>query len=105
VKMLKPILTTVEQGVQDGFKAGGKAMLNRSRELSPEDAGELKREGFVVVDDMTLQVGYDSFVARIQHENLDYEHDDGQAKFLEAAADQIDIETYIADGIRARFGG
>lgn len=105
MKMLKPILTTVEQGVQDGFKTGGKAMLARSRELSPEDEGDLKKQGFVVVDDMTLQVGYDSFIARIQHENLEYEHDDGQAKFLETAAAEVDVESYVADSIRARFGG
>ena len=106
MKFHTPILSAVEAAVQDGLRDAAKATLKRARELSPTDTGRSDKSGFVVVDDLTAQVGFTSPISRLQHENLDYQHaDGGQAKFLEAAADEVDVSRIIADGVRRALGG
>ncbi len=95
-----PLLSTVEKAAQDGLREGLKEVLKRSRENSPEDAGDLKKEGRVNIDDLTGQVYYTSLVARLQHENLEYHHDDGGPKFLENALAEVGVEKHIAERIR-----
>jgi len=104
--MHAPILTLVEKAAQDGLKEAGKQTLKRARDLSPTLTGESDKSGFVAVDDLTVQVGFTSLVSRIQHENLDYEHPNGeQPKFLEAAAQQVDVEAIVAAAARQVLGG
>lgn len=105
MKIYTPVLSAVEKATQDGLREGGKAMLKVARELSPTDTGASDKSAFVRVDDLTLQVGFTSLVSRLQHENLDWQHENGQAKFLEAAADQVDIAEYIRDRVRKELGG
>lgn len=100
-----PIRTKLEASIQKGLRTGGRAVLKVSREKSPEDEGNLKKQGRVVVDDLQMQISYDSLVARLNHENLEYEHDDGQAKFLEAAVDEVDIGPILAEQNRKDLGG
>lgn len=104
MKMHTPVASVLEKAAQEGLKKAGRQVLKRARELSPTDTGGADKSGFSLVDDLTLQVGFRSPIARLQHENLDYQHKDGeQAKFLEAAAEQIDIGAIIASEVRASF--
>jgi hypothetical protein len=104
VKIHVPITSVVEKAAQDGLRKGGRQILKRARELSPTDEGGSDKSGFVRVDDLTLQVGFTSHISRMQHENLDYQHENGeQAKFLEAAVEQIDLGPIIAASIRKSF--
>jgi hypothetical protein len=101
--MHTPILTLIEQAAQEGIREAAKATLKRARELSPTDTGASDKTGFVVVDDLTAQVGFTSPISRIQHEDLDNEHPaGGQAKFLEAAAAEVTAQT-IAVGVGKRI--
>ena len=96
MKINLPLLTTVEKAAQDGLREGGRALLKRARELSPTLTGESDKSGFVRVDDLTLQVGFSSLVSLLNHENLDWHHPDGgQAKFLEAALQEVDVIDYV----------
>jgi len=105
MRMLVPVLTELEKATQDGLRDVGKAVLKRARDLSPSLTGESDKSGFVVIDDLTLQVGFKSLVSRLNHENLDWEHPrGGQAKFLETAVDEIDSGPIIAARIRAQLG-
>lgn len=106
MKMEKPILSLVEQAAQDAMRKAGRAVLKRARELSPSDTGESDKSGFVAIDDLTVQVGFTSLVSMLQHENLDWQHPQGgQPKFLEIAADEINIEALALAAIREAFGG
>ena len=106
MKIHTPILSTVERAVQEGMRKAGEATLERARELSPTETGKSDESGFVAVDDLTTQVGFKSFISRIQHENLEYQHPDGgQPKFLETAAAEIDVEQIIARSVREALGG
>lgn len=104
MKIFTPVLSVLEQAIQDGERDAGKALLKRARELSPTDTGASDKSGFVRVDDLTLQVGFTSLVSRLQHENLDWQHETGQAKFLETAADEVAVEDFIRDRVRKAFG-
>lgn len=107
MKINNPILSTVDKAAQAGVRAGVQRIRKRSDELMPKLTGETRESGFTRVDDLTGQVGYSSLVAMLQHENLDYHHDDGQAKFLETAADELmpGVVSDVAARIRKAFGG
>jgi hypothetical protein len=108
VKFYLPVLSAVEQAAQEALKEVAEETLERSNELSPTLTGETDESGFVKVDDLTAQIGYRSFVARLQHEDLDYQHPrGGQAKFLETAADEMrsQIGPRMAAKIRGVLGG
>ncbi|WP_104084246.1 hypothetical protein [Cryobacterium sp. Y11] len=105
MRILVPTVSVIEKAAQDGLREAGRAVLKRARELSPTDEGGSDKSGFVRVDDLTLQVGFRSHISRMQHENLDYQHQPGeQAKFLEAAADEVDTGAIIAARVRAALG-
>jgi hypothetical protein len=92
-----PVLTLIEAAAQDGLREAGKEILARSNELAPHLTGETEDTGFVAVDDLTLQVGYSSLVALLQHESLEYEHPrGGEWKFLESALNEVDVTGIIA---------
>lgn len=103
---LLPILSELEKATREGLRDGGRAILKRARDLSPTDSGESDKSGFVAMDDLTMQVGFRSLVSRLNHENLDWQHPNGgQPKFLETAADEIQIEQFIAARVQKAFGG
>jgi len=105
MRMHVPIATELEKAVQDGLRTAGRQMLKRARELSPTDSGASDKSGFSLVDDLTMQVGFTSHISRLQHEDLEAQHKPGeQAKFLEAAADEIDVGAIIAAKVRSALG-
>lgn len=104
MKMNVPILDMVEKAAVEGLREGGKAVLKRARELSPTDTGESDKSGFVRIDDLTVQIGFTSLVSRLNHENLDWRHTNGQPKFLETAADEVNIGRIVAGKVRDALG-
>lgn len=106
VKMHVPVLTVLEQAAQDGLRVGMRHILKRARELSPTDTGDSDKSGFTRIDDLTGQVGFTSLVSRLQHEDLDATHSNGeQAKFLETAATEVDVAGIIAAKTRDALSG
>lgn len=103
--MYVPILTVFEQAAVDGLKEAADQTLELSNAKAPKDDLDLVNSGKVTVDDLTVQVSYDAVHARFQHENLDYEHaDGGEAKFLETASDEVDVEAIAAASLRKKLG-
>ena len=102
----KPILSLVEKAAQDAMKKTGRELLKRSNELAPADDGDLRKSGKVVVDDLTVTVRYTAPHAVLQHEHLDWSHEDGGgAKFLERASGEIDIAAAVAKAVGQALGG
>ncbi|HWU30196.1 MAG TPA: HK97 gp10 family phage protein [Microbacterium sp.] len=102
---LKPVLSMVEKAAQDAMRKGGRTLLKRSNELAPRDDGDLITSGKVVVDDLSVTVRYTAPHAVFQHEHLDWQHDDGGAKFLERASDDVDLASIVADAVKAALDG
>lgn len=101
-----PILSVVEQAAMKGLTEAGREVLKRARELSPTLSGDSDKSGFVATDDLTVQVGFTSIVSMLQHERTEWQHPGGgQAKFLETAADEVDVERVIAEAVRSALGG
>lgn len=108
MKFYTPILSAIEKAAQDGLREAAERTLERSNELAPELTGESKDSGFIEVDDLTVQIGYTSFVSLLQHEKLEFKHPrGGQAKFLETASEEIAAELgdIMAVSMRAQLGG
>ncbi|MFS0715209.1 hypothetical protein ABC195_15140 [Microbacterium sp. 2P01SA-2] len=106
MKIHVPLLSAAEQGAQAGLRAGMKQMLEVSNGLAPKDDEDLVDSGVVRVDDLTGQVSYDAVHALWQHERLDFIHaDGGRAKYLETAAEMVDVDEFIARGIGEALGG
>ena len=104
MKIHNAILSTVEKAAQESLKAVGRDVLKSAREKSPTDSGESDKSGFVASDDLTVQVGFRSLVSRLNHENLDWRHEDGgEPKFLENAAFEYDVEGKMASEMRRRL--
>lgn len=80
-------------GARKGLLVAAQNTLNVSNKRVPHEEGDLERDGAAsVADDQLLAaVAYGRSettapYAVVQHERMDYEHDDGrQAKFLETA--------------------
>jgi len=81
--------------LRDGMWTAGRFLLREAQKLVPVDTGALKASGKVLVrnnDDnhpeFHVSFGNDDDVhyAAVQHENLEYFHTIGQAKYLEQPA-------------------
>jgi hypothetical protein len=104
----RPVLSLLEKAAQEGLLEAAQTVIDRSNELAPKDTGETEGTSFARVDDLTAQAGYDSFVARLQHEDLDYEHPRGGGpKFLERAAAEVrpKVGDIIAKRVQGALGG
>lgn len=85
-----------------GLKAAQLAMenvLTEAMDEAPKDSGDLRRSKTVSVDQATHKV-YGSFstpYAVIQHENIEYRHEVGKAKYLEDPFNRLkkDNEAFI----------
>lgn len=73
----------LRRGKRPALDAAGHVVLDSSNRLIPEETGEMERTGDVQVDGDTASIFYTHPGAAVQHERLDYHHDNGQAKFLE----------------------
>ena len=98
-----------KQKLRDGMWTAGRFLLRESQKLVPVDTGALKASGKVLVrnnsDDapeyiVTYGNGEVSY-AVYQHENLDYFHETGQAKFLEQPAREY--RKTMIDMVERRF--
>jgi hypothetical protein len=104
----RPVLSLIEKAAQDALLEVAEAVIENSNDRAPRLTGETEGTSFARVDDLTAQAGYDSFVARLQHEDLEYEHPlGGEPKFLEKAAEDVrpHVGSMIEKHIREVLGG
>jgi hypothetical protein len=73
----------VKRYTPEAMKDIGNDLLRRSAKRAPKDMGDLRGSGFAEMDDYTVTVGFTEEYALAQHERLDYQHTDGEAKYLE----------------------
>ena len=104
VKVYDAKLTQIEQAAQAALVDTAKAVLKQARANAPKDDGKLARSGRVEVGFKEVSVAFRTPYAWIQHERLDYQHPHGgQAKYLEAAVDQVGVVADIKSGVQARL--
>lgn len=82
--------------------------LKRANDERRANPGELRESGYSrVLDDNTAEVGFSAFYAGWQHENVDYHHEDGEAKYLEIPllTERDRALQIMADHVRRALGG
>lgn len=90
-----------------GVRSAAQRLLALSQPKVPIDTGRLRSSGRAQGvgmgrDGMAAEVSYDTEYAVYQHEGLDYNHDEGQAKFLEEPlnASRQELLGIIAEEVR-----
>ena len=103
VKQNNAKLTEIEKAARDALQDAAKEVLKVAKQKAPADTKGLRRSGRVLVDDVTVRVVFRSPHAWLQHERLDYKHDEGEAKYLERAVEEVGVEAEIISDVTARL--
>lgn len=99
------VTTAVGIGGMRGVNKGAEYLKSRSVPLAPLDLGNLREAATIIPATPYLAEAalvFDTVYAAIQHERLDYQHDDGQAKYVEEpmVQDQRIIQGIIAQEVK-----
>jgi len=89
----------------EALNHGAELLRGDSQPLAPIDTGILRATGQVTPatqGDLTAYVSYDTVYAARQHEELDWYHDEGQAKYLEGPL--TENESKYQEAIANRLG-
>ena len=89
----------------EALNHGAELLRGDSVPLAPIDRGPLRGSAQVTpasAGNLTSHVSYDTPYAARQHEELDYHHDEGQAKYLEQPL--LENEAKYQAAIAARLG-
>lgn len=91
-----------------GLKAQAMVLKGRSQALCPVDSGTLKNSCVIEESGDHIIVGYGgaaSSYAAIQHENLQFHHEVGQAKYLEQPFTEMEdeIKAAVAEAVKGAF--
>lgn len=84
---------------------GAELLRGFSVPLAPIDRGPLRASAQVTEatsGNLTAHVSYDTPYAARQHEELDWNHDEGQAKYLEAPLEEHEAD--LMQAIASRLG-
>lgn len=98
----------IKKAAMKGLRAEAVVLKGRSQALCPVENGVLKNSCVIEEHDDYIIVGYGgaaSAYAAIQHENMAYHHDVGQAKYLEQPATEMEdeIKAAVAQAVREAF--
>lgn len=89
----------------DALNHGAELLRGYSQPLAPIDTGILRATGQVTpatAGNLEAHVSYDTPYAARQHEELDWRHDDGQAKYLEQPLEEHRSD--LTQAIASRLG-
>lgn len=97
--------TEIEEAAAIGLAVAAREALDDAKKRAPKKSGKLRRSGRVVSGDDGATVRFTAPHAWLQHENLDYHHEDGgEAKFLENAALEVEVGEIVAAKVREALG-
>ncbi len=85
------VAAMIKASVPAALNVGAELLRGDSVPLAPMDRGDLRASAQVTPathGNETAYVSYDTPYAVRQHEELDYRHEDGQAKYLEQPLEQ-----------------
>lgn len=101
VKEIQKRAARVKSFTPEAMRDIGQDLLGKSVRRAPLDIGDLRGSGFSEVDGTTTTVGFTEVYALRQHEELNYRHQDGEAKYLEnPLKENIDrYVKYLADSV------
>lgn len=100
---VEAILKSVEQ---KWLKDVAMDLTGEAQRLAPKDTGALRASGYWEVKNETAKIIFDTPYAAVQHERIDFNHQDGEAKYLEKPfkAKQATYAASLAARLRGRIG-
>ncbi|AUS31772.1 hypothetical protein C1M55_12075 [Rhodococcus qingshengii] len=96
----------VRSAITDGLHAAAEVIKQEAIERAPKETGYLRNTAATAAEGLEAAVGFDGPYAVPQHENVGWNHQDGEAKFLENAciAKREEVGQIVATALRRRFG-
>jgi hypothetical protein len=99
---------TIKRAAMNALRAQAVILKGKSQALCPVESGTLRDSCVIDEKDGYITVGYGgaaSSYAAIQHENMSYHHDVGQAKYLEVPATEMEdeIKAAVAKAVAEAF--
>ncbi len=95
----------ISASAPEALNHGAELLRGDSVPLAPLDRGPLRGSAQVTpatASNLTSHVSYDTPYAARQHEELDWRHDEGQAKYLEQPL--VENEAKYMQAVAARLG-
>ena len=94
----------IRQATSEGLLDAAEVVKQEAIQRTPLESGYLRNTATAKAEDLEAAVGFDGPYAIVQHENVGFHHQDGEAKFLENAviAVQPVVAQVIAQAIRRR---
>lgn len=104
---LKGVVDQLLAAAEAGVEKAAEHVLDVSQRDVPVDKGELKASGRVQATGLKAQIGYTDPISIMVHENMQAQHDNGHAKFLENAlnSQRTEAAQIVAEEIRRKLGG
>ncbi|MDV6276377.1 hypothetical protein R3Q06_23030 [Rhodococcus erythropolis] len=99
---LGPIRSAITEGLHDAAEV----IKQEAIERAPKDTGYLRNTAATAAEGLEAAVGFDGPYAVIQHEEVGFHHQDGEAKYLENAciAKKEVVGQIVAEAIRRSIG-
>lgn len=103
----KQLLARIILAAERGVKAAGEHVLEKAKEQTPVDTGDLRDSGRTRRNGTKVRISFTDPIAIIVHENQQAEHTRGNAKFLENAmnSEKDRAAQIVSDEIRKVLGG
>lgn len=92
----------IERSAKEAARKGAEHIKERAVQRTPLETGALRNSAKVTTSGKTAAVSYNTPYAVKQHEEVGYQHGDGEAKFLEntVRAEQGAVQNIIAEEVR-----
>lgn len=96
------IADQIGQASQSAVRRAAEHLRERAVARTPVETGVLRNSAKVTTDGTTAAVSYNTPYAARQHEEVGWQHNDGEAKFLEnaATAEAETMKQMVAETIR-----
>ena len=99
---IEPIRTAITEGLQEAADVIHQEAVLRA----PKETGVLRNTSFTQSEGNEAIVAFDTPYAVRQHEEVGWNHQDGEAKYLENAciAKRDEVSQILAEALKRRFG-
>ena len=101
-KGIGPIQVDIQGELKDWLEDVGADLTGEAQRRAPKDEGTLRASGYWEVEGEMVRIVFDTPYAAVQHENIDFSHKEGEAKYLEKPLKEKQADYYASLAARLR---
>lgn len=100
------VVPQIRNRVTDGLLDAAEVVKQAAIERAPLEDGILRDSANTAAEGLTAAIGFDTPYAIIQHESVGFDHNDGEAKYLENAVTETQsvVLQVLAEAVRRELG-